>query len=197
MRQLHCQRSTSRSNRFARASLAAVALALVLAGAAGAVSPLPLTARVLKAGELPDMRPGAKPVIIRTATAWSNGDASQETRLKRWGFVGGVAEAMLTPGNSNRYGLSLVIQLSSPVNALAALKAEYSSNGPWTHFDVPGIPGAVGFERLTAKSGGRNIAFAVGPYTYLIGAGWLAGNANSVSRSVLIVAAKLIYARVQ
>jgi hypothetical protein len=151
----------------------------------------------LKAGELPNMRPGAKPVIVRTATAWSDGDSTQTTRLKRWGFVGGVAEAMLTPGNSNRYGLSLVLQLSSAVNARAVLKSEYSSNGPWTHFAVPGIPGAVGFERLTSTSGGRNIAFALGPYTYLVGAGWLAGAHNSVSRSAVIAAAKLVYSRVR
>jgi hypothetical protein len=186
-----------RGGRIARRSIAVAALCLVLAAAAGAASPLPLTGRVLKAGQLPGMRSDAKLVIVRTATAWSEGDATQATRLKRWGFVGGVAEAMLTPGNSNRYGLSLVIQLSSAANARAALKAEYSSNGPWTHFAVPSIPGAVGFERLTSSEGGRNIAFALGPYTYLVGVGWLAGTRNSVPRSALLIAAKLLYARVR
>lgn len=183
--------------RLARASIAALALLVALAGAATAASPLPLTARVLKAGELSGMRPGTKAVLIRTAKAWSQGDTAQAKQLEHWGFVGGVAVAMVTPNNSNRYGLSLVVQLSSAANARSELKAEYSSNGPWTHFAVPGIPGAVGFERVTSSQGGRNVAFALGPYTYLVGAGWLAGPANGVSRSDVIAAARLIYARVR
>jgi hypothetical protein len=196
-----CHCGPGRVRRLAHRSIAAAALYLVFAaaGAAGAApaSPHSLTARVLNAGQLAGMRPDAKLVIVRTATAWSDGNATQATRLKRWGFAGGVAEALLTPGNSNRYGLSLVIQLSSAANARAALKAEYGSNGPWTHFAVPGIPGAVGFERLTASEGGRNIVFALGPFTYLVAVGWLAGARNSVPRSALITAAKLLYAHVR
>jgi hypothetical protein len=177
--------------------IAITALWLVSVPAAGAAPALSLTARVVKAGQLAGMRPDTKLAIIRTATAWSEGNASEATRLKRWGYVGGVAEAMLTPGNSNRYGLSLVIELSSAGNARAAAKAEYSSNGPWVHFAVPGIPGAVGFERLTASDGARNVVFASGPYTYLVAVGWLAGVRNSVSRSALIAAARLVYERVR
>ncbi len=178
-------------------TIAASVFCLALAAPAAAASPSSLTTRVLKAGQLPDMRPDVKPTIVRTAAAWADGNASKATELKHWGFVGGVAEAMSTPGNSNRYGLSLVIQLSSAVNARAAMKAEYGSNGPWTHFAVAGIPGAVGFERLTRTEGGRNVTFAVGAYTYLVAVGWLGGASNSVSQTALVTAAKLLYSRVR
>ena len=143
------------------------------------------------------MRPGTKPAIVRNATVWSEGDATEAKLLQHRGFVGAVAEAMVTPGNGNRFGLSLVVQLSSAANARAALKYDYTSGGPWTHFAVPGIPGAVGFERLTSGQGGRNIGFTVGPYTYLVGAGWLAGDSNAVPRSVVIRAARLMYERLR
>ena len=176
-------------------AVAAVCLALPIAGASA--SPVLLTARLVKAGQLAGMKPNTKAVIIRSASGWSRGDTAETKALKRLGFVAGVSVALVTPNNSNRYGLSYVIQLSSAANARAELKSEYSSDGPWTHFAVPGIPGAVGFERLNATQGARNVTFALGPYAYLVAAAWLDGAHNSVSRSAVISAAKLVYQRVR
>ena len=116
--------------------------------------------------------------------------------MRHLGFVAAVEEQLMTPGNPNRYGLSLVVQLSSAANAKAAPEA-FGSNGPSTFFTVTGIPGAVGFEQVGPQGaqGGRNIGFALGPYFYLVGAGWQKGAKNAIPRSTLRAAALLMYKR--
>jgi hypothetical protein len=162
----------------------------------GASSP-PLTQRVLKAGQFAGMKPSSPPTVIRSAAAFAQSDTTLGGRLRQLGFVAAVAEELITPGNANRYGLSMVVQLSSGANAKAALKAQYSSNGPWTLFTVAGIPGAVGFEQVVPPQGGRNIGFARGPYFYLVGAGWQNAAKNAIARSALQAAALLLYNRVR
>jgi hypothetical protein len=190
-------RSTPALRRLARRSaVIAAVLYLVLAGTATAVTPAPLTTRLLKAGDLAGMKRGPAVVaVVHNATVWAQGNAAEAKLLKRGGFVAAVAESLVTPGNSNRYGLSFVVELSSHANARVALDYDTTTNGPWTRFDVPGVPGAVGFERLTSTEGGRNIAFSIGPYVYLVGVGWLGGNKNAVPRSDVISAAQIAYKR--
>jgi hypothetical protein len=64
-------------------------------------------------------------------------------------------------------------------------------------FTVTGIPGAVGFEQVAPPQGGRNIGFSLGPYLYLVGAGWQNGTKNSIPRSALRAAALLVYSSVR
>ena len=168
---------------------------LSVASSVGA-STLPLTQRVLKAGQFARMKPSGPPTVIRSATAFAQRDTTLAPRLHQLGFVAAVAEELVTPGNPDRYGLSMVVQLSSAANAKAALKAQYSSNGPWTLFTVTGISGAVGFEQVGTQ-GGRNIGFALGPYFYLVGAGWQNGAKNAITRSALQAAALLVSNRVR
>jgi hypothetical protein len=143
------------------------------------------------------MKPSSPPTVIRSAAAFAQGDTTLAARLRQLGFVAAVAEQLVTPGNPNRYGLSMVVQLSSAANAKAALKAQYGSNGPWTLFTVTGVPGAVGFEQSGGGQGGRNIGFALGPYFYLVGAGWQKDAKNAIPRSALQAAALLMYKRVR
>jgi hypothetical protein len=174
-----------------------VALVCLLTAASSvAASSLPLTQRVLKAGQLAGMKPSGPPTVIRSAAAFAQRDTTLARRLHQLGFVAAVAEELMTPGNPNRYGLSMVVQLSSAANAKAALKAQYAANGPWTLFTVTGISGAVGFEQGGAQ-GGRNIGFALGPYFYLVGAGWQNGATNAITRSALQAAALLVSNRVR
>ena len=64
-------------------------------------------------------------------------------------------------------------------------------------FAVPGIPGAVGFENSSPQSAGRNIAFFVGSYYYLVGVGFASGLQNPPTRAELIAAAQRLHKRVQ
>jgi hypothetical protein len=172
-------------------------LCLLWVGSSVGASSLPLTQRVLKAGQFAGMKPSSPPTVIRSAAAFAQSDTTLAARLRQLGFVAAVPEQLVTPGNPNRYGLSLVVQLSSAANAKAALKAQYGSNGPWTLFTVTGIPGAVGFEQSGPQGaqGGRNIGFALGPYYYLVGAGWQKDAKNAIPRSALQTAALLMYKR--
>jgi hypothetical protein len=156
-----------------------------------------LTKRVLKAGELAGMKPSPSPKVVSSAAAWAQGGGPvDETMLRRWGFVAGIAEQMVTPGNPNRYGLSAVVEFSPAASAKADVKAFYTSNGPWTRFAVSGIPSAVGFEQSGSGMGGRNVGFSVGPYAYTVGVGWQAGAKNAVWVTALRNAALLLYHRV-
>ena len=172
-------------------------LGVLWVGSSVGASSLPLTQRVLKGGQFAGMKPSSPPTVIRSAAAFAQRDTTLAPRLPQLGFVAAVAEELITPGNPNRYGLGMVVQLSSAANAKAALKTQYASNGPWTMFTVTGIPGAVGFEQVAPPQGGRNIGFALGPYFYLVGAGWQNGAKNAIPRSALQVAALLIYNRVR
>jgi hypothetical protein len=179
--------------------VAGVVMSSCLLWAASGVgaSSLPLTQRVLKAGQFAGMKPASPPTLIRSVSGFFPGAQALEARMRQLGFVAAVAEQLVTPGNPNRFGLSQVVQLSSAANAKSALRYYYTANGPWTRFAVTGIPGAVGFEQEQGSQGGRNIAFALGPYLYLTGDGWQGGAKNAVPSSALQAAALLTYNRVR
>jgi hypothetical protein len=176
------------------AAVAALMLALVAAGAAGSASSLPLTQRVIT---FAGMRSSTTPSAVTSVAAWAKSDTSiSATKLRAWGFAGGIGDQLDTPGNSNRYGLSLVVELSSHSNANAYLKPVYTTNGPWTRFSVSGIPGAVGFEQKQSGQGGSNVGFTAGPYVYLVGVGWQGASSNEIPNKTLIAAAQQLYKRV-
>jgi opacity protein-like surface antigen len=176
------------------AAVAALMLALVAAGAAGSASSLPLTQRVIT---FAGMRSSTTPSAVTSVAAWAKSDTSiSATKLRAWGFAGGIGDQLDTPGNSNRYGLSLVVKLSSQANAAAYLKRLYTTNGPWTRFSVGGIPGAVGFEEDLSSQGGSNVGFTAGPYAYLVGVGWQGGSSNEIPNKTLIAAAQQLHKRV-
>jgi hypothetical protein len=172
---------------------AVILLCLVSVGSSFGSSPLTLTERVLP---FAGMKPSSPPRVIRNVAAFESGEPSTDAKFRALGFVAGVAEQLTTPGNQNRFGLSLVVQLSSAENAKTALKYDYTSNGPFTLFTVTGIPGAVGFEGSDGGEGGRNIGFTLGPYFYVVGAGWQNGATNAIPRSTLQVAALFLYRHV-
>jgi hypothetical protein len=161
-----------------------------------AANTLSLTQRVLSAGEFAGMKPSASPSVTTGAAAWAAGNASQAKQLRSLDFIAGVSENLVTSGNQNRYGLSLVMRFKSAAGAASELKIASSTNGPWKYFTVTGIPGARGFEGGNKTQGGVNVAFTVGPYYYLEGAGWQSGSTNVVSNSTTIAVAQRIYHRV-
>ena len=183
-------------------SLCALLMAAIAVGPATASTALPLTQRVLQAGELAGMKPLSPPAIVRGASAWvtdSFPKSSRKAELARFrslGFVAGIDENLITPGNTDRYGLSAMEEFSSAKSAAAELAHAAAVNPTWAHFAVPGIPGARGFELTHGMSPGRNVGFTDGPYYYIVGAGWLGNSSNAVSRAQLISSALVLYHRV-
>jgi hypothetical protein len=173
-----------------------LAVACGTAYGSGAASGRALTQRVLKAGEFAGMKPSTPPKVVTTVAAWTQGNTSAAARFRKEGFVGGVAEQLVTPGNPNRYGLSLVVELSTKAAAKAEMTSNATSNGPWQNFSVPAIPGAIGYEGSGPDGGGRNVGFTVGRYAYVVGAGWQGGAKNAISLNTLRAAALLLYHRV-
>jgi hypothetical protein len=190
------------------ASTAAVTLCVLLVAAfadgpaSASTAALPATQRVLQAGELAGMKPMSPPAVVRGASAWvtdSFPKSSRNEELARFrslGFVAGIDENLVTPGNTDRYGLSLMEEFSSAKAARAELAHAQAVNPTWAHFAVPGIPGARGFELTHGASPGRNVGFTDGPFYYIIGAGWLGRSSNAVSRDQLISSAVVLYHRV-
>jgi len=182
--------------------LCALLVAAIAARPATASSALPLTQRVLAPGELAGMKPLSPPVVVRGASAWvtasfpKSSRAAELARFRSLGFVAGIDENLITPGNTDRYGLSAMEEFSSAKAARGELAHAAAANPTWTHFSVPGIPGARGFELTRGASPGRNVGFTDGPFYYIVGAGWLGSASNAVSRAQLVSTALVLYHRV-
>lgn len=171
-------------------------IAAVMAGVASATpngSRLPLTARLLHAGEFLGLTP-QHVTIVRSAQRWASiavppGAAFNAALLTKDGFVVGVSEHLHWQAR-NIDGLSDVVQLGSPAAARAYLSI-YRYYRP--RFPVTAIRGAQGF----APNGGINVVFASGDYAYLVGAGWETGSGQPPTTAQVVAAAKLLSRRVQ
>lgn len=96
-------------------------------------------------------------------------------------------------------GLSEVEQFRSARAARAEIAAESGplpGAGTYGTFTVPGIPGARGFSFLQGGSGGINIAFAKGPYFYLVGQETPGQESVKAATAGLVAAAQHLYHRV-
>ncbi|MGH2860314.1 MAG: hypothetical protein ACRDLT_02270 [Solirubrobacteraceae bacterium] len=180
---------------------AIVVFGLAVASAVASSSSLPLTQRVMS---FAGMAPNKTPTAVRSAASWAKGGGPSKAQLVKWGFVAGVASQLSTPGNSNRYGLIAVVELSSTAHANAYLKAQSTNTADvtWLPFAVKGIPRAVGFEQTGSgpAGGSSNVGFVSGPYAYVIGAGWQASKSNKsneIPNKTLIAAARRLYKRVK
>lgn len=77
------------------------------------------------------MNSQSRPTAETGATLWvaslglpSSGQTAEVARLRRLGFVAGIADDLVVPGNPNRFGLRLVEQLTSAASAKAELAHE-------------------------------------------------------------------------
>jgi hypothetical protein len=178
------------------AGAALVTLVVAVAGGVASATPtasrLPLTARVLHAGDFLGLRPQNRLVVVRSADQWAlnepPGSSFDAAGLRKNGFVGGIVEHLRWKARDTD-GLSVVVQLGS--NA-AARKYLTTYSGLAAPFPVVGVPGARGF----GDRGGINIVFADGDYAYLVGAGWKPGSTHTVTKAELLAVAKLLYHRV-
>src|SRR5712692_647015 len=132
---LHCL--TSRSGwsilllRVHRPGVTVLMVALCVAAgsgvAFGALSPLPLSARVIRQGEFPPFLalPGQATTLYKNPKRWVSGDRSltpaqasaRIARLRREGFVAVLSRQLGTPTAEPWGGLSFVMQLGSAASA--------------------------------------------------------------------------------
>jgi hypothetical protein len=158
---------------------------------------------VLRAGDLPGFGPN-RPLTLSTSTqSWVAEDppdqrASEAASLKALGFVAGLEEQLAPSkgGVADEGGVSLVEQFRSAKGAndeIAAQLKQALKRGE-SAFTVAGIPGARGFG-YSGSTTDANVAFAVGPYYYLVGFG--TGGGGRPTRAQLIATAQSLYSRVR
>jgi hypothetical protein len=174
-------------------------------------SPLPLGARLVRAGDLRDFRPDPGLSTFDTPELWVAANPSltatqrsaEIARLRRHGFVRVVSE-FLDRKALSQSGVSWVMQVGSAAAALAELKANFAyfealdkaSGGYFSPYSVRAIPGAKGFRVIGHGQVAENVFFADGPFLYLIGAGWPTSDKQPPARAQLVAAATKLYKRV-
>jgi hypothetical protein len=158
---------------------------------------------LLLAGELPGFVPVGQLKLSTTAQsavaeAPPDQRASEAASLKALGFVAGLDEQLAPSkgGVANEGGVSLVelFRSSHGASGEVASQLKQALKRGESAFAVPGIPGARGFG-FSGSSTNANVAFAVGPYYYLIG--FSAPSASAPTRAQLIAAAQGLYRRVR
>jgi hypothetical protein len=175
---------------------------LALAACGGTSSPKPndtaLKQGLLTSGQLTGMDPQTT-APDNSITVWLAGESlstsqaqAESARLRHIGFVAGISEPLASSTNTDRYGLTGVEQFKTAKGASAELAHALATNGPWTLFTVPGVPGARGFEQ-DGSAGGRNVAFTHGDYYYIVGSGWQKKASDGVPIATMIAVAQTLY----
>lgn len=179
----------------AAASLTATALAGTRA------KPLPLSGRLLRAGELQGFTPPARAELFSAASAWASGFADptkETTRLQKLGFVAAGYEE-LTSTLRERDAVSVVIQFRTESAARANMSYSIATDRTGgiavTSFAVPGIPGARGLDAHRSGGAGYDVVFVDGPFFYDVGA-YTPSPKQPPTAAQVVAAAKKLYARV-
>jgi hypothetical protein len=161
-----------------------------------------LANRTLVAGELPGFRTSAA-VVVSNLRAWVAFDevnperhATVLARLRRLGFVAAARDDLVAVSAGSARGLSVVEKFRSSSSARAELAAELRDLGRGEAFAIPGVPGAHGFRASGSNSPGYNVAFAAGPYFYLIRVRWRRDFSRAPSAAILVAAVRSLYGRV-
>jgi hypothetical protein len=121
-------------------------------------------------------------------------------RLHREGFKEVLVEYLdRAPAKQN--GVSWVMQLGSSAAARAELAANLAEDkaqnpGTFSAYSIPGIAAARGYRVSGNGFIGENVLFADGPFLYLVGEGWTAGQKNAPTRADLVAAVTKLYERV-
>ena len=144
------------------------------------------------------MTTAARPIGFAVEEAIPPEQRNKEVaRLTRAGFVAGAIEHLMSAPGAE--GLSVVGQFRTAKSAHA--EVAFGSKPPagvkQTYFQVPGIPGALGFNDTDSQSSGHNIAFSTGTHYYLVGVGFQKGMPAPPTQAQLISAAERLYKRAQ
>jgi hypothetical protein len=159
---------------------------------------------VLRRGDLPGFDPG-RLTLSTSAENWvAEAPPAQRgpeaASLKALGFVAGLTEQLApAKGAAAEGGVSLVEQFRAARGASdeIATQLKQALRRGESAFTVAGIPGARGFG-YSGASTDANVAFAVGPYYYLVGFGYAGGGGTGhPTRAQLIATAQSLYGRVR
>jgi hypothetical protein len=161
--------------------------------------------RVLRSGDLPGLTPQGPSARGTTAAAWvaeehlpAAEQAREVSRLQSLGFIAAVRERLAPSNAGPTEAISIVVRFRSARSArkdLAEETAAGTKRGAGA-FAVPAIPGARGFGGSSGGTTGYNVAFASGPYYYLVGAGYPTGAPGAPGSAAVILAAQHLYGRV-
>lgn len=166
--------------------------------------PAAVAGRVLRSSELPGFSQETRRTLGVNARTWVaqqgvplGEQAREAARLERLGFVSGLRER-LVPISAPREAISIVERLRSPLQADEELAYHVSPGQTRSAptFAVAGIPGARGFGGSTFATTAYNVAFAAGPFYYLVGVDFQTGAPHAPTRAQLIAAARSLYGRV-
>ena len=151
-----------------------------------------IAGRVLIAGDLPGLARHGPRTLGINANSWVAEEglpqyerAKEVRRLEALGFVRAVRERLVPAAENGPEAISLVAQFRSVHAALedVAAEAKVGEAHGAPPFAAPTIPGARGFGGASGVTTGYNVAFAVGPYYYLVGVGYATGTPRAPTRA--------------
>ena len=193
-------------------SLGAVALAaLVVAALAGsassATSGAPLTAHLLRAGELRGFVPDGAPEVVREPLVWAGqtaaGRSAGETAaLRRFGFVAAASVHLRSSGRDDRDALSYAVEFRTAQGARAYLvrtmgRLSRAVKGERVALLCAIQPlGALRLDVSSPGSVGHNLLFQRGRVVHLVGVGHAPDAVEPPSALDLAAAASALVRRV-
>ena len=164
------------------------------------LKPLPLSQRMLRAGDLAGFKPDS-PSYVSDPAKWAQKCPHHEAdRLRKLGFVA-AAGLHLSFGQSGRDAISYVTRFRSAASAAADVTHFVASHPDCTtalkldSFRVAAIPGSHGIAAKRSDGEGYDIVFADGVFSYDVGA-FTTDSQGPPTRSDVIRAATRLYTRV-
>jgi hypothetical protein len=155
---------------------------------------------VLRAGDLTGYVPQGYSPPATSAQSWvaefpPAQRAPEAARLKATGFVAGISEH-LAPTSGGGEAISVVEQFRSGAAATGEVSAQLNQalGRHESAFAVTDIPGARAWG-IGKPTPDANVAFAVGPYYYLVGFG--SSGVGAPTHAQLVTAAQRLYSRVR
>jgi hypothetical protein len=174
-----------------------------------ATGALPVNDRVLQPSQFPNYIVTQAPPIVRRTATWATSAegltgsqvAAESTRLRRLGFVAGIAEHLHGQFPLMVEALSIVEQYRSSSSARAELAYQYAQarrevaahGSTFTPFPAAGIPGALGWQASDPNNVGINVLFSDGPFYYGVGAGFPPNAHGAPTHAQLVAEAVALY----
>jgi hypothetical protein len=167
---------------------------------AAAISQLPLSAQVLAPSTLHEFVRIDKPAIADDVTGWAASvdraaSPAQETdRLRRAGFVAGIAEHLQGLYPSGVQAVSTAMRFRSATEARTELAYQYdrSMQDDAKPFSVSGIRGAQGLVVRDGHTTRIDVMFTHGSFLYLVGSR-SPSRSHGPSRAEMTAAAQSVY----
>ena len=188
-------------------ALAALVVATLAGSAASATREAPLTAHLLRAGELRGFVPNGAPEVVREPLAWAAqtapGHAAEEAAaLRRSGFVAAASVHLRSSGRDDREALSYAVEFRTAQAARAYVartmkRLSVAVKGERVALLCAIQPlGALRLDVSSRGSVGHNLLFQRGRVAHLVGAGYAPDAVDPPSALWLAAAASALLRRV-